>query len=71
NDEYRGDLKFSREVLEPKIVELEALGKNVSVKMDDKTVDMLYSKAVKEWNEFNYIVAEMRSEYLKKQLLNK
>ncbi len=71
NDEYRGDLKFSQEVLEPKIAELEALGKNVSVKMDDKIVDMLYSKAVKEWNEFSYIVSEMRSEYLKKQLLNK
>ena len=69
NDEQRGDRKFEAEVLNPLVAKCTEWGKLVKADMDDATVEMLFKAAVPVWNEFNYVVDELRTQYLQKQFL--
>ena len=69
NDEQRGDRAFEAAVLRPRVQQLEAWGAEVKADMDAATVERLFKEAVPSWNEFAYDVAELRTAYLKQQLL--
>ncbi|NLF21940.1 MAG: hypothetical protein GX590_02155 [Lentisphaerae bacterium] len=69
NDEQRGDRAFEAAVLLPRVQQLEAWGAEVKADMDAATVERLFKEAVPSWNEFAYDVAELRTAYLKQQLL--
>ena len=45
-------------------------GKLVKADMDAATVEMLFKEAVPVWNEFQFVVDDLRTQYLQKQLLS-
>ena len=70
NDEQRGDRKFEAEVLIPLKNKCAEWGKLVKADMDAATVEMLFKEAVPVWNEFQFVVDDLRTQYLQKQLLS-
>lgn len=70
NDEQRGDRKFEAEVVIPLRDKCTEWGKLVKADMDAATVEMLFKEAVPVWNEFQFVVDDLRTQYLQKQLLS-
>lgn len=68
NDEIQGDRKFYTTVLLPKIEELGKSGELVTGQMSQADVDKLFSEVVGDWMEFDYLVSELRREYIQQQL---
>lgn len=71
NDEQRGDQKFYAEVIQPIVAKNTEWGKLVKADMDAATVETLFKDAVPVWNEFRYVVEDLRTQYLKDQFLSK
>lgn len=69
NDEQRGDRKFYGECIAPLVNKLDEYGELVKADMDAATVNKLFTEAVPEWNEFDYVVEGLRTDYLNKQFL--
>jgi hypothetical protein len=70
NDEVKGDRVFFENTLLPEITKLDELGKLVVPGMPQGDVDMLFAKAVPNWMEFEYFVAELRSRSLGDRLFS-
>ena len=68
NDEVKGDLNFYNQKLLPQVEKLNELGKLVSPEMSQADVDMLFEKAVPSWMEFDYLVSELRSDFIRNKL---
>ncbi len=68
-DEVKGDQNFYNKVLLPKIENFNELGKLVKPEMTRADTDMLFEQAVPDWMEFDYLVSELRSEYLQNRLI--
>ncbi|MEI6425086.1 MAG: hypothetical protein WCP55_22950, partial [Lentisphaerota bacterium] len=68
-DEIKGDQNFYNKVLLPKIEKFNELGKLVKPEMTQTDTDMLFEKVVPDWMEFNYLVSELRSEYVQDKLM--
>jgi hypothetical protein len=68
-DEVKGDQNFYNKVLLPKIEKFNELGKLVKPEMTRADTDMLFEQAVPDWMEFDYLVSELRSEYLQNRLI--
>ena len=68
NDEIKGDRDFYNQKLRPQTEQLNELGKLISAEMSQSDVDMLFEKAVPSWMEFDYLVSELRSEFLQNKL---
>ena len=66
-DEFHGDRQFYREVLSPRFEALDAYGREVA-EMNDETAERLFRKAVPQWLELPYIIADLRCDYLRRQL---
>lgn len=63
-DEFHGDPEFARRVLAPEIARLQAAGQPVPGTLDAATVSRLFEEAVPDWMEFDYRVAELRTDWL-------
>lgn len=66
-DEFHGDRQFYREVLSPRFEALDAYGREVA-EMNDETAERLFRKAVPQWLELPYVIADLRCDYLRRQL---
>lgn len=71
NDEVKGDRAFYESVLRPEIERLDELGKKVKPEMTKEDVDFLFTSSVPNWMEFDYLVSELRTEYLKNELFSR
>ena len=67
-DEFHGDPEFARRILAPEIARLKAAGQPVPVALDAGTVSRLFEEAVPDWMEFDYRVAELRTDWLTRWL---
>jgi hypothetical protein len=67
-DEVKGDRGFYEKALLPQIEKFNELGKLVKPEMTQADADMLFEKAVPDWMEFDYLVSELRTEYVKNRL---
>lgn len=70
-DEVKGDREFYDMVLLPKIEKLNELGKQVKPEMPQAEVNMLFDKAVSDWMEFDYLVDELRYDYVQNKMFVK
>lgn len=70
NDAVRGDRQFYETVLLPRIEKFDELGKSVTPQISEKEVDTLFAKTVPDWMEFNYLVSELRTQYLAESLFS-
>ncbi len=70
NDEVKGDRAFFNNVLVPEIAKLDELGKRVTPDMSKEDVELLFAQAVPNWMEFNYLVAELRTQFLNDRLFS-
>ncbi|HCE43299.1 MAG TPA: hypothetical protein DET40_07105 [Lentisphaeria bacterium] len=68
-DEVKGDRDFYEKSLLPEIEKFNELGKLVKPEMTQADADMLFEKAVPDWMEFDYLVSELRTEYLQNKFL--
>ncbi len=67
-DEVKGDRNFYDKTLLPQMEKFNELGKLVKPEMTPAEADMLFEKAVPDWMEFDYLVSELRTEYVKNKL---
>ena len=63
-DPELGDPEFYNASLRKMIEELDAYGKLVKPGMTYDEVELLYEKAVPNWMEIEYVIADLRSKYL-------
>jgi hypothetical protein len=70
-DEVKGDRDFYDKALLPRMEKFNELGKLVRPEMTQAEADMLFEKAVPDWMEFDYLVSELRTEYVKNNLFAK
>lgn len=69
SDEVLGDPKFYNQALLPAVERLDEMEKKATGTMTSDDVTTIYEEAVSDWMEFNYLVEELRREYLEKYLL--
>lgn len=63
-DEFHGDPEFARRVLAPEIARLKETGQPIPGALNAGTVSRLFEEAVPDWMEFDYRVAELRTDWL-------
>ena len=70
-DRELGDPAFYESALAPAIERLDQYGEQMNdpAKLNDEGIRELYDKAISDWMEFDYLIAELRSKYLGKQLM--
>lgn len=70
NDNILGDQAFYKSELEGMINELDEAGVKLMSPAPDSEINGIFEKYVPLWGEISYVIADKRSAYLKKQLLN-
>ena len=64
-DPELGDPKFYNTCLRKMVEKLDEYGRKIKPGMSDKEVELLYDKAVPKWLDIEYVVADLRSKYLR------
>jgi hypothetical protein len=67
-DEFHGDPAFAQHLLLPEIERLKEAGRPIAGGLDQNAVPQLFTAHVPDWMEFDYRVAELRTEWLTRRL---
>lgn len=70
-DKVMGDADFYTKALKPEIDRLDKLGESMKTIRDlkDEDVNSLYQQVTSDWMEFDYVVSDLRREYLEKKIV--
>ncbi len=68
NDILLGDKEFYAAVLKDFIADLDEAGKKLTAPAADSEIEAVYSKYVPLWAEINYVIEDMRADYLRNKL---